>query len=1199
MPACICLQETLAHLNKITNISGYNMLHSRVTRDDGHERGASLLIHKKINYDLIPLRTDLQAVAAKIYWHKQYTICSLYLPHSDVSKAQIQDLINQLPTPFLILGDFNARNTLWGDTAVNRRGQAIEEVLLENDVILLNSNQPTHFHIQTNTYSNIDLSMASADSVTDFSYNVLEDLHGSDHYPIKIDALQTTQSYQNPIRYNLNKADWAQYKDLTKMNPIAESSAEDILEHIENKIIQAADTAIPTTSPNPRKPPIPWFNEDIKQAIRDRKRAGRALKRNYSIENLIAYKRCRARVKYLCKKARAESWKQFISSINQFTSLNKIWSKTKKISGKFSPKPHPILKVNDEIVDSKTDVANILAETFAAVSSSENYSLDFLRYKNRIESKTLQFDTQENYSYNEPLTIEEVTSCLSETQESAPGIDKITYAMIKNSHPTLIAAILQLYNKIFLEGHYPNRWRTAIIAPIPKPNKDPKDPTNYRPISLTCCLSKLLEKVINTRLMWYLENNNMITDLQNGFRANRSTTDSIVKLENDIHHAMAEGLHTIVVLFDLTKAYDMAWRFGVLKSLHEGGMRGNLPKFIQSFLYDRRIVVRVGDSMSNPKEIQEGILQGSVLSCTCFLLSINSIVTNVDNSVKCSLYVDDFTIYCSGRMPNNVERLLQLTINRLHEWTKKTGYKFSPTKTTALHVCRKRGCLKRADLHYNGTPIETVDSCKYLGVTFDKSLTWRPHILKTKEACYKVLDLLKHLSHKTWGADRISLLRLYNMLVKPKLEYGCEAYAAACKSLLKTLEPIQNRAIRIATGAYRSSPAISLCAESGIKPLSYSRDQKTLNYILRIFTSRNYVLQDLILNHDSETSDNNQFSQKTFISRAKLLMVKYDFDYSAAITQENPNPTWEGNLQSCNELSTVQKNLCSPLEIKATYYNHLETSPHRNMIYTDGSKMNTGVGYAMVHGEHAKSERLLPGSSIFSAELYAIETALDHGLALGLPTITVATDSKSSIQALKSTRSKHEIVKAIRCKSKQFDQGIKLCWTPSHVGIPGNELADKEAKKAISLETISGKRLPNSDYKVLIKHAVRDKWREDWRNLSQNKYRVLTETPNPLSGSSNKNRHWERTLARLRLGHSHLTHSFLMNGDSEPPLCEHCDSPVTVKHALVECELYTNERRICFNEVSPDLKELLTKNSDFSLSPLYRYLSLTQLLYKI
>ena len=168
--------------------------------------------------------------------------------------------------------------------------------------------------------------------------------------------------------------------------------------------------------------------------------------------------------------------------------------------------------------------------------------------------------------------------------------------------------------------------------------------------------------------------------------------------------------------------------------------------------------------MSNPKEIEEGILQGSVLSCTCFLLSINSISTNVGPSVKSSLYVDDFAIYCSGKRIDNIERRLQLTINKLYDWTKKTGYKFSPSKTTALHVCRKRGCLKNADIQYDSTPIETVESCKYLGLIFDQSLTWRPHILKTKQSCYKVLDLLKHLSSKEWGADRVSLLTPYNMV---------------------------------------------------------------------------------------------------------------------------------------------------------------------------------------------------------------------------------------------------------------------------------------------------------------------------------------------------------------------------------------------------------------------------------------------------
>ena len=748
MPACICLQETLAHINKITNISGYNMLHSPVTRNDGHERGSSLLIHKKIHYDLIPLNTNLQAVAAKVYWGKQYTVCSVYLPHIDVTKQEIQDLIDQLPTPFLILGDFNARSTQWGDTLVNGKGQIIEDILFDNDVILLNNNQPTHYHIQTNTYSNIDLSIASADCINDFSYSVLVFLHGSDHYPVKIDAITDGNMYQNQARYKINKADWGLFRELTKTEVTPGDGIDDLLSFIENKIIQAADNAIPTTSPNPTRPPIPWWNEEIKLAIRNRKRAERALRRNFSTENKIAYKMNRAKVKYLCNNARENSWRQYLSSINQYTNLSKIWSRTKKIAGKFTPKPDPVLTINNQTISSRADVADALAEKFAAVSDGSSYSHEFMSHKTRMERETLEFATDRDLPYNKPITMEEFTTCLAQTQESAPGIDKITYSMIKHSHPSLVSLILLLYNRIFDNGYYPVRWKTAIIVPIPKPNKDPKNPANYRPISLTCCLSKLLEKICNNRLMWYLEKENLIASVQNGFRANKSTTDSIVKLENDIHYALAERQHTVIVYFDLTKAYDMAWRFGVLKSIYDGGMRGKLPKFIESFLYDRKITVKIGDTLSSPRIIKEGILQGSVLSCTCFLLSINTISSNLEPNVKSSLYVDDFTIYCSGKRLANIERRLQLTINSLYNWTKKTGYNFSATKTTALHVCRKRGCLKTVQLQYNGTPITVVDSCKYLGVIFDQSLIWRPHILKTKESCYKVLDLLKHLSHK-------------------------------------------------------------------------------------------------------------------------------------------------------------------------------------------------------------------------------------------------------------------------------------------------------------------------------------------------------------------------------------------------------------------------------------------------------------------
>ena len=109
LPICICVQETLAHINKISTISGYNICHSVPVRNDGHERGASIIVNKNINFTRISLNTNLQVVAIKIYLDKEYTICSLYLPHIDISRQELEDLFDQLGPYSLILGDFNAR----------------------------------------------------------------------------------------------------------------------------------------------------------------------------------------------------------------------------------------------------------------------------------------------------------------------------------------------------------------------------------------------------------------------------------------------------------------------------------------------------------------------------------------------------------------------------------------------------------------------------------------------------------------------------------------------------------------------------------------------------------------------------------------------------------------------------------------------------------------------------------------------------------------------------------------------------------------------------------------------------------------------------------------------------------------------------------------------------------------------------------
>ena len=150
--------------------------------------------------------------------------------------------------------------------------------------------------------------------------------------------------------------------------------------------------------------------------------------------------------------------------------------------------------------------------------------------------------------------------------------------------------------------------------------------------------------MINKRLIWYLESNNLISPIQSGFRSERSTNDHLIRLETFIRDAFVNREHVVSVFFDLEKAYDTTWRYGIMKDLHDLGLKGRLPIFIQSFLEDRTMQVRVGSTLSDLYDQEQGVPQGSILSTTSFNIKINNIVTCLDNKTDGSLFVDDFGI---------------------------------------------------------------------------------------------------------------------------------------------------------------------------------------------------------------------------------------------------------------------------------------------------------------------------------------------------------------------------------------------------------------------------------------------------------------------------------------------------------------------------------------------------------------------------
>ncbi|GBL85216.1 RNA-directed DNA polymerase from mobile element jockey [Araneus ventricosus] len=408
-----------------------------------------------------------------------------------------------------------------------------------------------------------------------------------------------------------------------------------------------------------------------------------------------------------------------------------------------------VFNYNGQIISRIEGIANILGKKFAEVSSNEFYPQDFIVFKRREENFKFDFEPSCNEKYNIKFTMHELKDALNKSHPTSPGPDGIHYNMLKNLSENSLCSILTLFNRIWNKKAFPASWREAVVIPIPKIGKDPQNSSNYRPIALTSCLCKLLERMVNECLVYILQKKNILSEFQSGFRYRRSPQDDVLQLETAIRDAFVSKKHLVSIFFDMDKAYDRTWRHGILKDLFNIGLRFNLPIFIKNFLLTRTFRVRVGDVLSDEFYQREGVPQGSVLSVTLFIIKINDIIKQLSPYVHGSLYVDDFQIHCSGTDMSFVVRQIQTAISRITEWADKNGFVFSVSKTKCMHFCRRRGLHPDPEILLNGNVIPVVSEEKFLGVLLDSKLTFRPHISDLKKKCNKALDLLKVISSKS------------------------------------------------------------------------------------------------------------------------------------------------------------------------------------------------------------------------------------------------------------------------------------------------------------------------------------------------------------------------------------------------------------------------------------------------------------------
>ena len=343
--------------------------------------------------------------------------------------------------------------------------------------------------------------------------------------------------------------------------------------------------------------------------------------------------------------------------------------------------------------------------------------------------------------------------------------------------------------------------------------------------------------MVNNRLLKKL--NDKLADTQSGFRKGRSTLDQLVRLTNVIRTARLRKRKVLAIFLDLEKAFDLMWRSGVILKLAEYGIKGRTLRWIRDFLTDRKIRVKIEDKYAEFKEQENGSPQGVVLSPTLFNVIADSLKQKllallIKYRVDLSQFADDREVWKEGTNVDELIRIVQIILLAIEEWTKEWGFLISPGKTQVI-LFNAFGIdhTKLKKLVLDGRELEYTNVATFLGMNFDSYLTWKDHFDTLISRCNKDLNLMRMVSWTSFGADKITLLTIHMSLIRSKIDYGCQAYMSASPAQLHRLDVIQNTALRIATGAYKSTSSKSLEVECNIMPLSLRREEFALKYWAR------------------------------------------------------------------------------------------------------------------------------------------------------------------------------------------------------------------------------------------------------------------------------------------------------------------------------------------------------------------------------
>ncbi len=622
-------------------------------------------------------------------------------------------------------------------------------------------------------------------------------LDGCDHSAVEM-FLNMSALKDKPISksvYCLSKADFNHMKYLLVNVPWQLCFDDDInimWNRTECFIKSCIDESVPKKVVR-KNSNLPWMTREIRKLCTKKKRLYKRAKLSKSAVAQQQFKDCSNRLKALIRKSHIT----YTNSISENFKSNpkKFWSyvaSTRKCSDNLS------FTIDNDVVNDPITIA---------AAFNNHFSSKFDDMYDCLDLESLGDPTPSHGGpsfFFDPFTVSEVSEVLHNLDASkSPGPDNILPVFLKECSDELAPVLCDLYNEFIMKGQVPAAWKDANVVPIYKGSGKPKDDVcSYRPVSLTSVLGKVLEKLISSRMMSYINENNVLSDNQFGFRSGRNCEQMLSKFFHLLSKSLDSQKCNLVdgVFLDFSSAFDKVDHNLLLRKLHSLGFRGSVLLWIQNFLFMRRQRVIFKGYMSEWCMVTSGVPQGSVLGPILFLLFVNDISDVVSSPLF--QFADDHSIV-RPIFSEQDHNILQQDIQNIFHWSLLNKLPLNLSKCSVMHMTRSKSPKFCSSYLMGDVKLVEVDDFKLLGVTFSKDLSFDSQV---GIVCDKISKLSGFVIRCSRNMSPDALLNLYKSLVLPHVVYCVCVWAPFQGNHIDRLEKIQRKITRVAF--YRTSSKV-------------------------------------------------------------------------------------------------------------------------------------------------------------------------------------------------------------------------------------------------------------------------------------------------------------------------------------------------------------------------------------------------------